>query len=286
MAAAASLTDLKVYELKAVCRAKGLKVSGKKAELISRIQDASNDPQPKQTQPKPKQQSPKSAPKMKAQPPASISSSEGFVKSPINGPPATSKSPNVQILSSDDADASDKLRWRQDQRRRRRSKLSEYFDEEFNKVVGELATAGGEEYMREGLQFLQKVEIGVPGAGVDLQYVLPAVDSHVQRAALSGHRLAWCKEYDVDLGLGKIVDLLDRKVWEVDVASLAVGTHVPLTCRYLSKGEFVEYSESAARAALEVGKVERSGWVCGLRGWPLMCEAQLCLEREEIFNCE
>ena len=34
---AAKLDDLTVYELKAVCRAKGLKVSGKKAELIARV---------------------------------------------------------------------------------------------------------------------------------------------------------------------------------------------------------------------------------------------------------
>ena len=34
-----ALNDLKVYELKAVCRAKGLKVSGRKAELVARLQD-------------------------------------------------------------------------------------------------------------------------------------------------------------------------------------------------------------------------------------------------------
>ena len=39
-AAATQLTQLKVYELKAICRARGLKVSGKKAELIDRISDA------------------------------------------------------------------------------------------------------------------------------------------------------------------------------------------------------------------------------------------------------
>eukprot|EP00966_Prymnesium_polylepis_P316433 7311633-Prymnesium_polylepis.1 len=40
LAVASSLADLKVYELKAVCRAKGLKVSGRKAELIARIEAA------------------------------------------------------------------------------------------------------------------------------------------------------------------------------------------------------------------------------------------------------
>ena len=34
---ATALSELKVYELKAVCRAKGLKVSGRKAELVERI---------------------------------------------------------------------------------------------------------------------------------------------------------------------------------------------------------------------------------------------------------
>lgn len=37
---ATALSDLKVYELKAVCRAKGLKVSGRKAELVERIMAA------------------------------------------------------------------------------------------------------------------------------------------------------------------------------------------------------------------------------------------------------
>ena len=40
MMAASRLEDLKVYELKAVCRAKGLKVSGRKAELVERILEA------------------------------------------------------------------------------------------------------------------------------------------------------------------------------------------------------------------------------------------------------
>ena len=34
---ATALSDLKVYELKAVCRAKGLKVSGRKAEVVARV---------------------------------------------------------------------------------------------------------------------------------------------------------------------------------------------------------------------------------------------------------
>ena len=33
----ADMQDLKVYELKAICRARGLKVSGRKAELIARV---------------------------------------------------------------------------------------------------------------------------------------------------------------------------------------------------------------------------------------------------------
>ena len=37
-----NLSDLKVYELKAVCRAKGLRVSGNKAELVSRIEDSAH----------------------------------------------------------------------------------------------------------------------------------------------------------------------------------------------------------------------------------------------------
>ena len=37
MNSATSLEELTVYELKAVCRAKGLKVSGRKAELIDRV---------------------------------------------------------------------------------------------------------------------------------------------------------------------------------------------------------------------------------------------------------
>ena len=44
---ATALSDLKVYELKAVCRAKGLKVSGRKAELVERIRSASvSQPKP------------------------------------------------------------------------------------------------------------------------------------------------------------------------------------------------------------------------------------------------
>mmetsp|Transcript_43942 Transcript_43942/g.81617 ORF Transcript_43942/g.81617 Transcript_43942/m.81617 type:complete len:473 (-) Transcript_43942:145-1563(-) len=49
-----SITELKVYELKAICRAKGLKVTGKKTDLIQRIEAAPEGIQRIVKQPRPK----------------------------------------------------------------------------------------------------------------------------------------------------------------------------------------------------------------------------------------
>ena len=62
--------------------------------------------------------------------------------------------------------------------------------------------------------------------------------------------------------------------WEVEVTDLAA----PADGASLFVGEFVEYLPSAAQQAVEAaaqgGGAERpTGWVRGLMGWPLMCQA-------------
>lgn len=56
-----SLRDLKVYELKAICRAKGLKVTGRKDELIGRIENSPAGGQRQSARQTPRQPRPKNA---------------------------------------------------------------------------------------------------------------------------------------------------------------------------------------------------------------------------------
>ena len=73
---ATALSDLKVYELKAVCRAKGLKVSGRKAELVERIMAAGAAP-------------PKPAKKSRAKKATSAASAATAASATAAPPPAT-----------------------------------------------------------------------------------------------------------------------------------------------------------------------------------------------------
>ena len=64
-----------------------------------------------------------------------------------------------------------------------------------------------------------------------------------------------------------------NRVIHLDVSSLCVSSSVPDAERSLSVGEFVEYSAVAADAYAR-GETPGEGWVHGLQGWPLMCEAR------------
>lgn len=70
-----------------------------------------------------------------------------------------------------------------------------------------------------------------------------------------------------------IVDLLQRTELRLDTSALSVSGRVPVGERALSVGEFVEYSVAAADA-FDRGRPTRDGWVHGIQGWPLMCEAR------------
>ena len=67
---------------------------------------------------------------------------------------------------------------------------------------------------------------------------------------------------------------LPPRRWEVEVADLSA----PADGASLFVGEFVEYLPSAAQQAVEAtaqggGAARPTGWVRGLMGWPLMCQA-------------
>lgn len=70
-----------------------------------------------------------------------------------------------------------------------------------------------------------------------------------------------------------IVDLLERTELRLDASALCVSGRVPADERLLSVGEFVEYSVAAAQS-FDRGRPTRDGWVYGIQGWPLMCEAR------------
>ena len=105
-----------------------------------------------------------------------------------------------------------------------------------------------------------------PAGGVSIEVELPQLPP--------GHQLAWCRAYDVAARRGVLVDLHTKREWEVEVADLSA----PADGASLFVGEFVEYLPSAAQQAVEAtaqgGGAERpTGWVRGLMGWPLMCQA-------------
>ena len=201
-ASSSSLSDLTVYELKAVCRAKGLKVSGRKAELIARVAGAppgvassaptggkgrgggrgrgrggrgrgrgkvhgseSVDTPPSQASPsvqaEPSQQWPHTA---AAAAPTAAGTHESDEVIEVNttryvamrngasregdGGYGSSDSNGVEVIAQEEAEALEDEAYLAQRRRQRRAKLSQYFTEEFNSVVGALEMKAGEAYRR------------------------------------------------------------------------------------------------------------------------------------------
>ena len=232
-----SLADLKVYELKAVCRAKGLKVSGRKAELIARIEAVARSNMQNATAPAPPSPAPAdSAPSDPPSAPPKPSKKSGRAKPAI----ATAATlPRVErldsaalttngagpveseVLSEESAEAIDFERWRRRRRSERREKLASYFSEEYTKVVGALEQAAGAAYKLALGGIADADEFAPPGADEVGGVVLPAVQAQMGRAEAAGRRLAWCRAFDPSAGTGQIVDLIDRTEHAVDRAALS-----------------------------------------------------------------
>lgn len=282
---AARLEELTVYELKAVCRAKGLKVSGRKAELIARVAAAppgvltdvgTAKPSGKRrgAQGRPRKHT-ASAPKVPQAEEAAGSGGAGGGSMPgLSLTPVTPEALgahvaadiDTEVLTRREAEEAEDNERRAQRRAQRRAKLSQYFNEEFNSVVGALELRAGEQYARAF------------GASPPSETLQPVAAARVLDEATrsTGRRLAWCREYCSASGTGILVDLEERSEWRIHRTALRVDAAVPLACRMLHAGEFVEYEPDAARAFAAAGRAtgsEASGWVCGILGWPLMCEA-------------
>ncbi|EOD12347.1 hypothetical protein EMIHUDRAFT_104224 [Emiliania huxleyi CCMP1516] len=285
-AAGKTLAELKVYELKAVCKAKGLKVSGKKADLVRRIelsaQGIIDAPRrgPRRASAAPAAPPAATASAATPSPPAAATPAPPAAAAPAASqrrpldPPAelaTRAAPvDADVLSAEEGYAADRAAERVRRRGERRAKLQSYVDEEYLKVTGELASAAGAPYGL--LTQVEAVRLLDEAPPVELSVALPAARLHSDAAAARGRRLGWCSGFDASSGTGTLVDLEEKAVWRLDLASLAVSRGVPPAERALSVGEFVEY-EPAAAAEFAAGGAPPP-WVQGILGWPLMCEAR------------
>ena len=231
-----SLSDLKVYELKAVCRAKGLKVSGRKAELIARIEAVARSNMQNATTPAPPSPAPAdSAPSEPPSAPPKPSKKNGRAEPAIATAATLPRAERLdsaalttngagpvesEVLSEESAEEIDFERWRRRRRSERREKLAGYFSEEYTKVVGALEQAAGAAY-KLALGVADADEFAPPGADEVGGVVLPAVQAQMGRAEAAGRRLAWCRAFDPSAGTGQIVDLIDRTEHAVDRAALS-----------------------------------------------------------------
>ena len=169
-----------------------------------------------------------------------------------------------EVLSAEEGDEMEFRASQRAKRAARRGKLAGYFSEEYAKTVGGLESAAGASYAAAvGVPSIERVLIG---GGVSIEVELPQLPP--------GHQLAWCRAYDAAARRGVLVDLHTKREWEVEVADLCA----PADAASLFLGEFVEYLPSAAQQAAEAaaqggGVARPTGWVRGLMGWPLMCQA-------------
>ena len=293
------LEELTVYELKAVCRAKGLKVSGRKADLIARVAAAPPGVLPDVAAKKPGRgrgrgrgrgggRGSKAKPAASAAPPPTAapepplaaaaptvngvdSSTATGVVSPANGvanpEPAFARSEAetvAEVLTQSEAEEVEDNERRERKRSERRAKLAGYFNEEFQSVVGALEIRAGESYAAAFGMPEDRLQLNPQTAARYLESI----------KAESGRRLAWCRAYDAASGRGVLVDLEERSEWAVDTRALVVNAETPVSSTMLYAGEFVEYDGDAARL-FSNGGVPEAGWVCGILGFPLMCEVQV-----------
>ena len=290
--AAARLDELTVYELKAVCRAKGLKVSGKKAELIARVAGAPPGVLPDEGTTSGRGRGRgrgrgKAAgrgrgrggrgKKQAAPADSAVTEVAAPVEVEVMGSSSSTSEPDLsqfaaqvaaqqaevangatyasaEVLTQREAeDAEDEAR-RTQRRAQRRAKLSQYFSEEFNSVVGALEIRAGSAYART---------FGATPAAEALE---PAAAGIIDSPTTTGRRFAWCREYDMASGTGVIIDLEERTEWSVNRQALRVRADLPAAYSTLNAGEFIEYEPNAARE-LAGGGEPTAGWVCGILGW-------------------
>lgn len=295
--AAPSLPQLTVYELKAICRAKGLKVSGRKHELVTRIADSDSS----------------------VAAPAALSGAAGGTEAayaprpplptmttaaadarewraaafPADGAPFGGS--EVEVLSAEDSLELEIA----ERRAQRRQRLQQYYAEEVDKFAGVgapgLAGAGeladqifalpyaeqfdelrGQAGERYALMEAGRVDVPIGESGASVRY-LSAPPPALPAGAAGETRLAWCSEFDAGSGVGVLVDLQTEAELAVRRALLLVSDEgVPVEARCLYRGEFVEYEHALSGA--EQPRVVR---VQGIHGWPLMCEAAHMLRAEQ-----
>lgn len=285
--------------LKALCRAKGLKVSGRKAELIERLAEAPPGLEVNAEAEKPMAPpmdeatpSPSSTAGAGVAPPTASSVAPMFstsvpaatVNSNLGASPRAVQTQDVEVLGRQEAEEADDIAYRAQRRAARRAKLSQYFEEEYAAVVGALEIRAGDIYQRA---MGAAASVGEPLAGGDptppsrppqsapQPTANPAADAsrYIDAMRASGRRLAWCRSFDGATGVGILVDLEERAEWKVDRRALRLtdDASLPTRRRVLHPGEFVEYEPRAA-AEFSEGGMPNGGWVSGILGWPLMCE--------------
>ncbi|KAL3906571.1 MAG: hypothetical protein SGPRY_010502, partial [Prymnesium sp.] len=275
--AAPSLSDLKVYELKAVCRAKGLKVSGRKAELIARIESAPLGVSSAKRR-KPASQpvaSPRKRGKIARKGAEHVvgcdeggSEIRGLGRGEGEREVSEGMREDVNIGSGrakvdvlDEAEVEQKER---DARRAaRRGRLSSYFSEEYSKLVTELQTTAGPSFSQAFSAGVEEVSIGAGAALIRIGRDVPnGARTYLQSVRERGRRLAWCKSFDHQRGVGVLVDMDEGVEIAVCRADLATSPRLPESACGLYPGEFIEYDPQIASSA-EAGSQQASDRVSG-----------------------
>ena len=142
--AAKGLCDLTVYELKSVCRVKGLKVSGRKAELIARIEETV-DHQAAETE---------AAQRGEEQGGERQRRSDAAVETASEGETSECEEQREkfelvsEVLSAEEASAAELDKWRSTRRAERRKRLAGYYSDEYAKMVANLEMAACPAYAR------------------------------------------------------------------------------------------------------------------------------------------
>ena len=184
----------------------------------------------------------------------------------------------VEVINEQQAEAMEDSEYVERRKQQRRAKLGSYFTQEFNSVVGALELKAGEMYSRalRGAAAGYASPSDGPAASSAAASASAAADASARYMEVtrgSGRRLAWCRDFDSRSGRGVLVDLEERSEWVVTAWSLKVNDPtIASASRVLHAGEFVEYCPAAARELAD-GGAPADGWVCGILGWPLMCEA-------------
>ena len=201
----------------------------------------------------------------------------------------------MEVLSRQEAEEADDAAYRASRRAARRAKLSAYFEEEYSAILDTLSIRAGDAYQK-ALGEAQQQQQQAGGGGMPAPFggatsvmgdaamappSQPPPQPQAQPTTVvvgSGNkRLAWCRTFDSSLGEGILVDLEEKSLeWRVDRSALLLtgdaAAGLPSGSRVLHPGEFVEYDCDAARLFAE-GGAPPDGWVSGILGWPLMCEA-------------